>query len=76
MPNKTSTSTSSTSSHYEHSITDLAKQLHNLARNIHPAPHSESIRVLADELTLIGKSYHEYTEGKKMYDSSKFVIGL
>jgi hypothetical protein len=43
---------------------------------MHPAPHAADIRILADELAVIGKEYHEYVDSHKMYDSSKFVIGL
>lgn len=80
MPTKRGTPSSTTSStsttHYEHSIADIVIQLHNLARQIHPAPHAVNIRILADELAVIGKEYHEYVDSHKLYDSSKFVIGL
>ena len=76
MPNKTSTTSSTSTTHYEHSIAEIVIQLHNLSRQMHPAPHAADIRILADELAVIGKEYHEYVDSHKMYDSSKFVIGL
>ena len=60
----------------ENKLNDLVIQLHNLARTMEPNIHASKIRILADQLTVIGREYHEELENKKLYDTSKIVIGL
>jgi hypothetical protein len=60
----------------ENKLNDLVIQLHNLARTMEPSVQGSKVRILADQLSVIGREYHEELSNKKMYDASKIVIGL
>ena len=41
-----------------------------------PSINARKVRLVADQLAIIGNEYHEEMEKTKMYDTSKFVTGL
>ena len=60
----------------ENKLNDLVIQLHNLARTMEPSLHGSKVRILADQLTIIGREYHDELSSKKLYDTTKMVTGL
>lgn len=57
-------------------ITDTIVALYEIATDMKNSPLSPRVEMIASELNKISKEYHDEQEGKKMYDTSKIVIGL
>lgn len=60
----------------EQRLNELVLHLHTLARSMEPSINGSKVRLLGDQLSVIGREYHEEMERTKMYDTSKFVTGL
>ena len=57
-------------------ITQTIVALYEIATDMKNSPLSPRVEMLASELNKVSKEYHDEQEGKKMYDTSKIVIGL
>jgi hypothetical protein len=57
-------------------ITDAIVLLYEIATDMKTSPLSPRVEMLALELNKVSKEYHEELSNKKMYDTSKIVIGL
>lgn len=57
-------------------ITDAIVLLYEIATEMKTSSLSPRVEMLASEMNKVSKEYHDEMCNKKLYDTSKFVIGL